>query len=386
MQNSEKNISKKQNYFTLLDYIKIFIRHKKFLIYSSIITAAIAAFIMFFIVKPIFLSSGIVKSTTESSNLAGLLSASGLSGLADVGDLAGGGAGASELALYEQILTSRRCIEQTIIKFNLMEVMKEKFMQDAVKDFRESTLELNKDKIAGTLEIGVYDEEPQRAKDIVNFLISQLNSIYTEMTVANAKNNREFIEKRHLLVKSDLKKAEDSLKTYQDVYGIAPDIIAKSVVQSSVQLEAEIKSEEVKLELLSKIFNQDQSEIKLQEEKIKALKKQLFDINNKPNSGNEYLSLKDAPSKVINYLRLQREVEIQNKILAFILPIYEQAKIDEKKDTPVVLVLDQPFIPERKAKPKRLTVTAIITLVWFGGAYSFFFFYDKFRDFKKNIA
>lgn len=385
MQNSEKNISEKQKYFTLLDYIKVFLKHKKFLLYSSLIIFILSILLMFFVVKPIFLSSGTVKSTAESGNLAGLLSASGLTGLADVSDLAGGGAGASELALYEQILTSRKCIEQTIIKFNLMEVMKEKFVQDAVKNFRENILELSRDKIAGTLQIGVYDEDPRRAKDVVDFLIMQLNNIYTEMNVTQAKNNREFIEKRYILARADLKKAEDSLKTYQDIYGIAPDVIAKSVVQSTVELEAEIKSEQVKLELLSKILNPDQSEVKLQEEKINALQKQLSDINNKSYSNKEFLSLKGAPEKVINYLRLQREVEIQNKILAFILPLYEQAKIDENKDTPIVLVLDQPFIPERKAKPKRIIWIGLITFIWFGGSYSFFFLYDKFKEIKKNI-
>lgn len=378
MSTIENNNNLNKKYFTLLDYLEVFIEHKKFLLISSIVVLVISVFFTFFVIKPEFLSIGTVKSTSKSSGLAGLLSASGLSGLGDVSDLAGGGAGASELALYDQILTSRRCIEETINRFNLMEVYNEKYMQDAVKYFRENIMELTKDKIAGTLSIGIYDEDPQKAKEIADFLIVQLNTIFTEMTVTSARNNKEFIEKRYYLAKEDLKKAEDSLKSYQDIYGIAPDIVAKSVAQSSVQLEAEIKSEEVKLDVLKKIFNSDQSEVKLQEEKIIALKRQLNDIVNNSNNNNTFLSLKGVPDKVINFYRLQRDIEIQSKILTFILPVYEQAKIDEKRDTPTVLILDQPFLPERKARPKRLTLTIIFTFIWIGGAYSVLFLKKKF--------
>lgn len=379
MADLESKSNQKKNYFTLLDYIQVFWDNKKFILISTLVVTIITVLILLFVVKPVFLSVGTVKSTKKTSNLAGLLSVSGLSGIEDISDIAGGGAGATELALYEQILTSRRCLEETIIKFNLMEEFNEKYMQTAVKRFREDILELSKDKIAGTLTIGIYDENPERAKEIADFLIHQLNIIFSELSVTEAKNNREFIEKRYNLVLSDLKNAEDSLKSYQDIYGIAPDIVAKSVTQASVQLETEIKSEEVKLDLLRKILNPNQSEILMQEEKIKALKNQLNDITN--NSDNKtFLSLKGVPAKIINYIRLQRNVEIQNKLLTFLIPIYEQAKIEEKKDTPVVLILDKPYIPEKKAKPKRIIVTFIITSLWFFGSYSTIFLYRKFKD------
>ena len=43
---------------------------------------------------------------------------------------------------------------------------------------------------------------------------------------------------------------------------------------------------------------------------------------------------------------------IQQKILEFLLPIYEQAKVEEKRATPSVVVLDHGEVAELKAKPK----------------------------------
>ena len=54
----------------------------------------------------------------------------------------------------------------------------------------------------------------------------------------------------------------------------------QAAVRSEVELETQIASEEVKLDLLKKILSPDQAEIKAQEEKINALKKQLFDVQN----------------------------------------------------------------------------------------------------------
>ena len=233
------------------------------------------------------------------------------------------------------------------------------------------------------MEIGVYDEEPGRAKEIADFLIMQLNKINTELNVLNAKNNREFIESRYKLVKKDLKKVEDSLITYQNIYGIAPDISVQAAVKTEVELEAEIKSEEVKLDLLRKILSPNQAEIKAQEERINALRKQLFDIQNSTDRSS-VLQLKGSPDIVMNFLRLKREVEIQNKILTFIIPMLEQAKIEEKKETPTILVIDSPHIPDYKDKPKRLKFILIWTFIAFFVINSFYIVKFKWTQFKNS--
>ncbi len=376
---SKENYDKKK-YFNLYDYYIVFAKYKKMILYFTLATMLVSTFVYFVIIDPLFLSSTTVKSTAKQSGIAGMLSATGLAALGDVTDIAGGGMGAAELAVYENILLSRRCIEETIIKFDLMNENHEKYMQDAVKNFRENFLELSKDKIAGTLTIGVYNKNPEKAKQIVEFLTERLNKINIELNVQSASNNRQFIEGRLAQIKTDLKNAEDSLKFYQERYGLSPDITVKAALQSEIALESEIKAEEIKLDLLKKMISSDQSEVKLQEEKIKTMASKLNEIRNtSPDEG--YLKLKGSPDIVMNFLRLQRNVEIQNKILSYIIPIYEQSKIDEKRDTPVVLVLDYPFVPERKAKPKRIVMILLFTAVGFGLAYTTFFLKDRAKDF-----
>jgi tyrosine-protein kinase Etk/Wzc len=385
MNNKNTNTQKKD--ITLLDYINILVKNKKIILLVTGVAVVISVIIAFFVIQPIYQSFAVIKAAnTKSSGLGSLLSAgsAGFSDLADISEIAGGGGSSKELALYENILVSRRNLEEVIVKFKLNNDWEFRYMQDAIKYFKTSIIEISKDKLSGTMNIGIFDENPERAKDIADFMITQLNKINIELNVLNAKNNREFIEQRYLLSRNDLKKAEDSLKSYQDNFGIAPDMQAKVTTEVGIKLESEIKSEEVKLDLLKKLLSPDQSEVKIQEEKISSLKKQLESINGTDYNNYEMLNLKNKPTIILNYFRLVREVEIQNKILTFLLPLYEQAKIEENRQTPTIIVIDSPYVPERKAKPKRIYIILATFFIAFLGSYSFFVIKYKWNFYKNQ--
>ena len=212
---------------------------------------------------------------------------------------------------------------------------------------------------------------------MVEFLLNELDNINIELNVQNAKNYREFIEKRYFQSRVDLTKAEDTLKSFQLIYGVSPDLQVKAAAQTVFGIEAELKAEEVKLDVLEKILNIDQPEVKIQEAKVNSLREKIQSARNSTDLG-DFLSLGNSPQIVMSYLRLQREVEIQTKILSFLLPMFEQAKIDEKKDTPTIIVLDKPYVAERKTKPKRLTMTLIFTLLGFIVSLSICYLYDSY--------
>ncbi len=370
--------------FSLIDYWNILIIRKTTIIIASLATGIITAFIVYFVMDLIFMSTASVKSSSKGAGLAGLLQGGGA--IPDLGEFTdfAGSSSTKELALYEYILTSRRNAEETIVKFQLNEEWKFKYLEDAVKNFRKGVIEIAKDKIAGTMEISIFDKDPQRAKDMVMFQIENLNKINTELNVTNARNNRKFIEERFNLIKEDLRKAEDSLKSFQDEFGVAPDIRIKAVSQIEIELETQLKSEQIKLELLKKIISPEQSEVKSQEEKIKALRSQINEMNTNQ-SGKGNINLKGSPDIAISYLRLVRNLEIQNKLLTFMIPLYEQAKIDENRETPSVLVIDQPVVPERKVKPKRATLTLLFMVAAFLGSFAYFVMLEKYKIFRSEL-
>jgi len=382
--NKEELISINANKgMTVLDIVLIFLKNKKRIFIISGIICIISIIMYFFVFDLIYYSSASVKSSSKGSGLLGALDGglADVSGLDDLG-IGGGGKSAKELAAYEEILTSRRCLEELVNKFHLMERDKYMFMEDAIKDVRDNKMILNHEKLAGILYVGVFDKDPILAKDMVEFLLQELDKINIDLNVLNAKNNREFIEKRYFQSRDDLKNWEDSLKQFQMIYGVSPDLQIKAAAQSQFTLEAELKTEEVKLDVLRKILSSDQPEVKTQEAKINSIRNKVAEIRNSTDL-NDLLRLGNSPVILMSFLRYQREVEIQGKIVSFLLPLYEQAKIEEKRETPTILVLDKPYVSERKAKPKRLTMVLLLTGLGFFFGLSFYVVKTKWLEWKK---
>lgn len=369
----------------LFDILLIFVKNKVKIFISTGIICLLAVILYFFIFDLIYESSASIRSSSKSSGLLGALEGGvpDIGGLDDLG-IGGGGKSAKELAAYEEILVSRRCLEAVIKKFGLMERDEFEYMEDAVKAFREEKLKIEMDKVSGVLRVRVLDKNPLLAKEMVESLLEELDKINIELSITNAKNNREFIEKRYFLAKEELARAEDSLKSFQLIYGIAPDLQIKAAAQTVFTMEAELKAEEVKLEVIKRILSSDQSEVKTQEAKVNSMKNKILEISSSTDI-NSFLKLGNSPQIALSFIRLQRDLEIQTKILAFILPLYEQAKIEEKRETPTILVLDKPFVSERKAKPKRLTMVLVLTFAGFFVSYSFFILQQKWLQYKSTF-
>jgi len=69
-----------------------------------------------------------------------------------------------------------------------------------------------------------------------------------------------------------------------------------------------------------------------------------------------------TPEIGMEYLRRFRNVEIQGRLLELLMPLYEQAKIEEQRNTPSLVVLDVAVPAEKASKPKRFILLVLATL------------------------
>ncbi len=56
---------------------------------------------------------------------------------------------------------------------------------------------------------------------------------------------------------------------------------------------------------------------------------------------------------MMEYMRLYTDVEVYSKVKAFMVPLLEQAKLDEQRVMPAMYVLDPAVPADKKTKPKR---------------------------------
>lgn len=275
--------------------------------------------------------------------------------------------GSSETDRYIAILKSGTVVSAVIQKFDLVHVynITSYPMEETSKelmgnvDFSVET--------EGNLTVTVYDKDPQRAADMANYFIEMLNKTNTELQVQNARGNREFIEERYKKNLVDLRNAEDSLKTFQQRYGIiALPEQTQAAIKAGAELAGRLAATEVQASILKRTQAADNPAVAAAQIEIDELRRKMVDLNTGRGMGGDevrlFVPFRKVPELGAEYVRRYRGVEIQYKILQFITPLFEQAKVEERRQTPSVLVLDRAGPAERKAKPK-VTLFALAALV-----------------------
>jgi tyrosine-protein kinase Etk/Wzc len=333
---------------TLLDFFSVVTKWRKLLVWfvlaCTVLAGSLAA-----ISPKWYKSTATVFPAEQTSMFPGLEGISGLSGVLGAGralsSLTGRG---TESDRYMAILKSETALMKVIERFDLTRVYeitsypREKTMKALLSN---TEFELADE---GNLAISVFDKDPQRAADMTNYFVEVLNEINSRMQATNAKANREFIEQRVEKCQNDLRAAEDTLKKFQQVSGM---IIVPGQSSSSISAVAELYATKARKEIEAGILQQtvgpDNPLYRQTQVELEQISKKVSEI----------------PALGIGSLRLYRDVAIQQKILEFILPLYEQAKMEEKRSTPTVIVLDHAQVAERKAKPKILLYALIAFVV-----------------------
>lgn len=264
---------------------------------------------------------------------------------------------------YLAILKSRTLQLDLCEKFDLPKIYKldkKKYMvEDLLKSLQKHYSFHFSDE--GTLHISILDRDPSRAADMANYAASKLDEIYKNLTVEAARNRRIFLEERISLVKIDLQKSELALTDFQRKNNMA-DINSQinATIEAGAKIEAEYLSSVLQLNIDKKLFSPDNDAIKRRELMLKELRKMRNNLNNEKIS-NVLVPLKIAPDLGLEFIRLKRELKIQELLFELLTQKYEEAKIEESKQTPQVQILDPAIPPEKRHSPKRKKLVMLFT-------------------------
>jgi tyrosine-protein kinase Etk/Wzc len=368
----------------LFVYLQILLKWKRFILINIAIVAVIVAGITLLIPNTYKATASVIPPRQEGG-LGGMISQmtkdivpTNILGRLNV---------SQGVYNYLAIMQSRRTMEAIIRKFDLWTVygITSRSMEIAMRNLAgNSFFDIEKN---GNITITVIDESPQRAADMANYYVEMLNLVNSELSSLEARNNRLFLERRYQQAQKDMRSVEDSLRLFQEKYGIfsLPDQI-KAGIEEVAQLKAQASIGEVELGVLERSLGRDNQATRLKTSEIDEIKRKLRSLKDGTGDGDAAFSLpfKDVPELGIRYLRLYRDFEIQNKILQFIIPMYEQARVDEQKNIPAVLVLDKAYKPERKDGPKRSMIVLVAMLLV--GSFSAFlvFVFESLRSTRRT--
>ncbi|HUL44196.1 MAG TPA: GNVR domain-containing protein, partial [Bacteroidota bacterium] len=350
----------------MLEFFEVIVVWRRFIVWFVIIVTFLVTLIAFLSPKW-YKATASIFPAQQTNLFSGLEGISSLVNNFSSGSRLASLTGPSEAERYMGILQSENALMKVIDKFDLTKVY------DITNYPREKTKEALLGNLRfditdeGALTITVYDKDPNRAAEMANYFVEVLNDINSHLLAQNAKGNREFIEQRYNKNLDDIHQAEERLKDFQLKYGVIamPEQIEASI-KAGATVYAELANKEIQLGVLKRTLSDTHPSVVAAQAEVDAIKKKLGEMNMGDKSATDEMKIlvpfRQTPQLAADYIRLYRDVEIQYKILQILTPLYEQAKVEEQRNTPSVVVLDKALVPERKAKPK-VSLYALLSLV-----------------------
>jgi tyrosine-protein kinase Etk/Wzc len=364
----------KKREFDFLDYLLLIVDKKKLFAILTVLFLGISYLSIYFFIPAQYDSKALIVSS-ESDQVGGL--ASLVKSFSNLPVSIPGLKSGTNTDVFKTIIYSRSNLEAVISKFGLFKEYGYDTMQETIKDLA-GNIKADETK-EGAFEIIFRHRSPQKAADVVNFLVEKLNKSLVELNVSKSHDNRIFLENRYNEIRNNLKMSEDSLVLYQRKSGIfyAEDQ-AKASFQAYSKLEADLASKQIEFSILSKLYGSDSPQVSSAKLSVSEYEKKLNGIKEGSEKNSFILALKNLPENAMKYLRYYRDVEIGNKMLVFIIPLYEQSKFEEHKDIPVLKIIDKAIPAQKKAYPQRLLLSLLFSFIGLLGVFTFMVIRNKF--------
>lgn len=274
-------------------------------------------------------------------------------------------------ALFVELFHSRSVQDRVVDRLNLQTVYRGRYKEDARKTLNEHT-SVSEDRKSGVLSLSVTDKNPQRAHDIAQAYVEELNRLVSQVSTSSARRERIFIEQRLTTVKSDLEDAEKQFSVFASKNS-ALDIKeqTKAMVESAALLQGQLIAAQSELEGLQQIYTPSNVRVRAARARIEELQRQLQKIGGTDASlvpdatqSNElYPSIRKLPLLGVQWADLYRRMKIQETVYELLNQQYELARIQEAKEIPTVNAIDPANVPERKSWPPRALMVAGLTLL-----------------------
>lgn len=279
--------------------------------------------------------------------------------------------GVSPSDLYVAILSSETLRNAVIDSAGLMEAYRLKKRHLALSRLKRYTK--TRVGMEGVVTISYEDRDPYRAALVVNCYLKELDRFNKNVRSSSAGRLREFIEKRLDEISAELKQAEDNLRLFREQTGaVFVSEQAKASIETAAEIFVRIAELEVNLERLRTSTTDSNPEVINLRTQINALRRKLEEMGYSRSTGTIsedsmlFPKFKSAAEIQQKLTELLREVEVKSRVLAYLSEQYEQARIEEMKDTPTIQILDWAQPPPVKSRP-RSKVVAVVS-----GAIAFF--------------
>ena len=382
MSESEQPLRDEKN---LLDYLFVLVRWRRFILTSTLAVTVAAVVTSLLLTQTWTAQTKLLPPEEEGGARIGLSFFMGNAMPAGLRGLVGGATPSERLITF---LESNRVAGGIVDEFELVSLYGVAHRDRAIEILRDQIdYELEED---GSLTVRVTADGPQLAADLTNGVARQLDSVNRQYKRRQARDLREFLEKRIELTEEELRLSAKSLQSFQEQHGLV-DLEAQTsaAVEVLKGIVIELAELEVELSLLERQLHPQHEERKLHELKVTALRDQMKKLQGELAMTGNYPGqpgyampleslgppLRELPRLMVEHSELTLAVELRDEIIRFLGTKFEEAKYREALNTPTLQILDPATPPRTRSGPRRTLIVAgaFAVSALLSGVLAFFF-------------
>lgn len=355
---AKDNPSEDQDGVGFAEILTVLAKRKRMILGAAAVSAAIATAISM-VLPSIYGATVKLLPPQQAQSSASML-------LSQLGGLAGMATGAglkNPADTYVAMLKSRTVADRMIDRFSLQGHYELQSREKARARLLDSTsIIAGKD---GLITVEVEDRSQQLVAPLANAYVEELVRLTKTLAVTEAAQRRLFFEQELERSKNNLVKAEIAVKQAIDKHGvISVGAEGRAQVETIARLRAGVSAKEIALDSIKAFVTPNHPEYRRAQEELSSLRAELSRLENGRNGqGGSENGEENGDNNGIKNIQLLRDVKYYETLYEVLAKQYEAARLDEAKDSSVIQVLDTALTPERRLKPKRALIVAVVTLL-----------------------
>ncbi|RLA82233.1 MAG: hypothetical protein DRG78_07780 [Epsilonproteobacteria bacterium] len=241
-------------------------------------------------------------------------------------------------------------------------------MEEALA-FYQKRLVIHYDETSGLLHLFYTHTNPQKAQEILQFMISRVEHALNEFNRKKAKKQLRFIEIEHDKNKKKMDESSTVLENYQNEH-LLLDPSSKAASSSSIiaNLESTLTQKRIEYKTKSNYLNANNYELVALKTEIKETERSLANAK-RDLTGKS----KNRLNKVLfEYEKLKMQAEFDIEIYKNALVQLETLKLDVLKEAKTLSVVSKPNLPDGYSYPNKpkTFITLIIAMLLIYGIFS----------------
>ena len=361
--------------FGILDVLIVLAKYKYVSLGLPLLIAALT-YLATYLFTPVYTGLARVLPPQQSSSAASMM-------LGQLGGLAGGLGQSLGLKnpgdVYVGMLNGNTIADRIIERFGL----RNRYDQPTLIDTRIALGKLTwiTAKKDGIIQIEVDDPDPQKAADLTNAYVEELERLTEGLAMTDGAQRRGFFQKLVDKAKEDLAGAEHAMQKMQERTGMVKlEEQGRAIIEFIASLKAQIMAKEIQVTSIRSFGTDQNPEVKRAQDEIASMRVQLQGLERKGarlESSGILVPIGKVPEVGLEYVRAYREVKYQEAVFEILAKQFEMAKIDAAKDVQLVQVIDRASAPDKKSKPRRVLITVLGYILALIGVLAWMFSREK---------